>query len=150
MDMCKYAYYNPEEKYYPYLYCKADYNKRCIYSKKCQKLEKFVPLENEMWRECPKYIMEKIKNIPKGSSLVQTYRPNKNGKLYIYVVIDENEIQKILTDFTELNQDYVYLKKVNNEYKVSLSPFSIVKNDKKETKRKEKNSEKIVKNNEEN
>ena len=69
---------------------------------------------------------------------------------FIYVVIDENEIQKILTDFTELNQDYVYLKKVNNEYKVSLSPFPIVKNDKKETKRKEKNSEKIVKNNEEN
>lgn len=123
MDMCKYAYYNPEEKYYPYLYCKID-NKRCIYSKKCQKLEKFIPLENEMWRECPKYIMEKIKNIPKNSNLVQAYRPNKNGKLYLYVVIDENEVQKILTDFTEINQDYVYLKKVNKEYKASLTPFT--------------------------
>lgn len=144
MDMCKYAYYNPKEKYYPYLYCKID-NKRCIYSKKCQKVEKFIPLENEMWRECPKYIMEKIKNIPKGSSLVQMYRPNKNGKLYIYVVIDENEVQKILTDFTELNQDYVYLKKINNEYKVSLSPFSVVtKNNKKETKKNKDNEKEII------
>lgn len=135
--MCKYAYYNPEEKYYPYLYCKVDYNKRCIYSKKCQKLEKFVPLENEMWRECPKYIMEKIKNIPKGSSLVQMYRPNKNGKLYLYVVINENEVEKILTDFTELNQDYVYLKKINKEYKVSLTPF--VKNNNSNNNKKEGN-----------
>ena len=137
MDMCKYAYYNPEEKYYPYLYCKVDYNKRCIYSKKCQKLEKFVPLENEMWRECPKYIMEKIKNIPKGSSLVQMYRPNKNGKLYLYVVINENEVEKILTDFTELNQDYVYLKKINKEYKISLTPF--VKNNNSNNNKKEGN-----------
>lgn len=145
MDMCEHAYYKPEEKYYPYLYCKIDYNKRCIYSKKCQKVERFIPLENEMWRECPKYIMEKIKNIPKGSNLVQTYRPNKNGKLYIYVVVDENEVQKILTDFTELNQDYVYLKKTNNGYKVSLSPFPVItKNNKKEIKKSKDNEKEII------
>ena len=85
MDMCVYAYYKPEEKYYPYLYCKAEYNKRCIYSKKCQKVERFVPLENEMWKECPRFIMEKIKNIPQGSNLVQASRPNKQGKLYLYI-----------------------------------------------------------------
>lgn len=123
MDMCKYAFYKPEEKYFPYLYCNID-NKRCIYAKKCLKVEKFIPLENEMWRECHKYIMEKVKNIPKGSYLIQAYRPNKNGKLYLYIVMGENEIERILTDFTEINQDYIYVKKVNKEYKISLTPFA--------------------------
>ena len=123
MDLCKYAYYKSEEKYFPSLYCNID-DKRCIYSKKCLKVEKFVPLENEMWRECYKFIMEKRKNIPKDSYFVQTYRPNKNGKLYLYVVIDDKKVERILSDFTEINQDYVYIKRLsNNEYKVSLTPF---------------------------
>ena len=122
MDLCKYAYYKSEEKYFPNLYCSID-DKRCMYSKKCLKVEKFVPLENEMWRECYKFIMEKRKSIPKDSYFVQTYRPNRNGKLYLYVVIDD-KVERILSNFTEINQDYVYVKRLsNNEYKVSLVPF---------------------------
>ena len=122
MDLCKYAYYKSEEKYFPNLYCNID-NNRCMYSKKCLKVEKFVPLENEMWRECYKFIMEKRKIIPKDSYFVQTYRPNRNGKLYLYIVMDD-KVERILSNFTEINQDYVYVKRLsNNEYKVSLVPF---------------------------
>ena len=122
MDLCKYAYYKSEEKYFPNLYCSID-DKRCMYSKKCLKVEKFVPLENEMWRECYKFIMEKRKSIPKDSYFVQTYRPNRNGKLYLYIVMDD-KVERILSNFTEINQDYVYVKRLsNNEYKVSLVPF---------------------------
>ena len=122
MDLCKYAYYKSEEKYFPNLYCNID-NNRCMYSKKCLKVEKFIPLENEMWRECYKFIMEKKNSIPKGSYFIQTYRPNRNGKLYLYVVIDD-KVERILSNFTEINQDYVYVQKsFNGEYKISLTPF---------------------------
>lgn len=122
MDLCKYAYYKSEEKYFPNLYCNIN-DSRCMYSKKCLKVEKYIPLENEMWRECYKFIMEKKKEIPNGSYFVQTYRPNRNGKLYLYVVIND-KVDRILTNFTEINQDYVYIKKIdNNKYGVSLTPF---------------------------
>ena len=121
MDLCVNAYYKPEEKYMPYLYCNID-DKRCMYSKKCMKVERFVPLENEMWKECYKFIMNKKKNIPLDSYYVQTYRPNKNNKLILYVVIDE-KVERIQSDLTELNQDYVYLQKDNNKYKISLTPI---------------------------
>ena len=121
MDLCKYAYYNANEKYCPNLYCNRD-NKRCIYSKKCLKVDKFIPLEGEMWRECPKFIMAKISEIPTGSYFVQTARKNKRGKLYLYVLVND-KIERILSDFTKLEQDYVYLKKENDSYKVVLEPF---------------------------
>lgn len=124
MDLCEHAFYKPEEKYTPRLYCNID-NKICVYSKRCFKVDRFIPLEGEKWRECYKYIMDKIKNIPQGSYLVQTSRPNKNGKLYLYVLVDENKIEKILTNFNEINQDYVYLKKSTNGYQVSLEPFAV-------------------------
>lgn len=107
MDLCEHAYYKPEEKYMPYLYCSID-DKRCVYSKKCMKVERFVPLENEMWKECYKFIMQKRKNIPKDSYFVQTYRPNRKGKLILYIAMDDTT-KKIQSDFTELNQDYVYI-----------------------------------------
>lgn len=52
---CPYEFYNEEETFYPRLYCKID-NKYCIYSKKCEKVYKFISLENQ--EECYKYIME--------------------------------------------------------------------------------------------
>lgn len=107
MDLCENAYYKPEEKYMPYLYCNVD-NKRCIYSKKCMKVERFVPLENEMWKECYKFIMNKRNNIPKDSYFVQTYRPNRTGKLILYVAMGDST-KKIQSNFTELKQDYVYI-----------------------------------------
>lgn len=126
MDLCKYAYYDANEKYCPNLYCNVD-NKRCMYSKKCLKVDKFVPLEGEMWRECPKFIMAKRNEIPNGSYYVQTSRPNRKGNLYLYVVIDD-KVEKILTDLTEINQDFVYVKKNSKGYKVSLTPFQKRKN----------------------
>ena len=121
MDLCEHAFYKPEEKYMPYLYCNID-DKRCMYSKKCMKVERFVPLENEMWKECYKFIMNKKKNIPLDSYYVQTYRPNNNNQLYLYVVIGE-KVERIQSNLTELNQDYVYLQKKDNGYDISLTPI---------------------------
>lgn len=145
MDLCANAYYKPEEKYMPYLYCNID-DKRCMYSKKCMKVERFVPLENEMWKECYKFIMNKKKNIPLDSYYVQTYRPNRKGKLILYVAMDDTT-KKIQSNFTELNQDYVYIdgdtvsltpieKKVDQFANFSYKYSEIVEN-----------SEKIVDNN---
>lgn len=123
MDLCEHAFYKPEEKYMPRLYCKVR-DGLCIYSKKCLKVDRFIPLESEKWKECYDYIMDKIKNIPKGSYLVQTTRPNKNGKLYLYVLTSENKIEKILSNFDKLEQEYVYLKKTAmGSYHVGLEPF---------------------------
>lgn len=123
MDLCEHAFYKPEEKYTPRLYCKIE-NKMCIYSKRCLKVDRFIPLEGEKWRECYNYIMEKRKNIPKGSYLVQTTRPNKNGYLYLYILIENDKIERILSNFKKLEQDYVYLKKtVSGKYLISLEPF---------------------------
>ena len=136
MDLCEHAFYKPEEKYTPRLYCKIE-DKMCIYSKRCLKVDRFVPLEGEKWKECYIYIMEKRKNIPQGSYLVQTTRPHKNGKLYLYVLTEENKIEKILSNFTKLDQEYVYLRKTAmGGYQVGLEPFVITQSDiqpKKET-----------------
>lgn len=118
---CKYNYYKQEENYFPRLYCSID-NGMCIYSKKCQLENKFIPLDNQ--GECYKMKLEEKKNIPNGSYFVETYRPNKKGFLYLYIETKDGTTEKILTEFTELNQNYVYLKKANGKYKVSLIPFT--------------------------
>ena len=130
MDLCKHAYYKPEEKYMPYLYCHID-DKRCVYSKKCMKVERFIPLENEMWKECYKFIMNKRNDIPEGSYFVQTYRPNRAGRLILYVAIGDTT-KKIQSCFTKLDQDYVYI----DGNTISLTPIE------------KKNSEEIVKDSE--
>lgn len=129
MDLCEYAFYKPEEKYMPRLYCNIE-NKVCVYSKQCLKVDRFIPLEGEKWRECYRYIMERKNRIPKGSNLVQTVRPNKSGKLYLYVLVEEDKIEKILSNFTKLEQDYVYLRKTAmGGYQVSLEPFVITQSE---------------------
>ena len=140
MDLCEHAYYKPEEKYMPYLYCNID-DKRCVYSKKCMKVERFVPLENEMWKECYKFIMQKRKNIPKDSYFVQTYRPNRVGKLILYVAMNDST-KKIQSDFTELNQDYVYI----DGDVISLTPIEkkVIQSAKISYDEIEENNEKIV------
>lgn len=130
MDLCKHAYYKPEEKYMPYLYCHID-DKRCVYSKKCMKVERFIPLENEMWKECYKFIMNKRNDIPEGSYFVQTYRPNRAGRLILYVAMGDST-KKIQSHFTKLDQDYVYI----DGNTISLTPIE------------KKNSEEIVKDSE--
>ena len=129
MDLCEHAFYKPEEKYTPRLYCKIE-DKMCIYSKRCLKVDRFVPLEGEKWKECYIYIMEKRKNIPKGSYLVQTTRPHKSGKLYLYVLVEDDKIEKILSNFDKIEQDYVYLRKnATGSYQVSLEPIVITQSD---------------------
>lgn len=123
---CSYEYYKENEEkesYFPRLYCSID-DKICFYSKKCLKVNKFIPLDNQ--EECYKMIEEKIKNIPKNSYYVETKRPNKNGFLYLYVVIGD-KVEKILTNLKELNQEYVYLKKTTSGYVISTKEFPIEK-----------------------
>jgi hypothetical protein len=116
---CPYNYYKNEKEYYARLLCKID-DGNCIYSKRCQKVEKYIPLDNQ--EECYKYNMEMQKNIPNGSNFIQTFRPNKKGELYLYVVIDD-KIEKISSKLKEINQNYIYLKEGIDGYEVSLRPF---------------------------
>lgn len=118
---CPYQYYKDNESYYPRLYCKQS-DKYCIYSKRCEKVERYISLDNDSWKECYIYVEAKQKNIPTGSNFVQSYRPNRSGKLFLYVVID-NHVEKISTNLTSIDQDYVYLKEGLDGYEVSLTPF---------------------------
>ena len=43
--MCPYNFYNENDNYFPYLYCSID-GKRCLYSKKCNKEQRYIPLDN--------------------------------------------------------------------------------------------------------
>ena len=122
MSLCEHAYYKDNEKFYPRLYCRISEN-WCPYTKRCQKVEKFIPIDDDVWEECDRYIMERRKNIPEGSYFVQATRPNKQGKLFLYVLIEENKVEKIFSNLTKLEQDYIYLDKVNGVYKTSLEPF---------------------------
>jgi len=131
MSLCEYAFYKDDEKFYPHLYCQTD-GKWCHYVKRCEKVEKFIPIRDNIWEECGKYIMEKRKNIPVGAYFVQTTRPNKQGKLFLYVLLNDDKIEKILSDLTEIKQNYIYLRKTNGVYETSLEPFA---EEKKETKK---------------
>lgn len=118
---CPYQYYKKEEKIYPFLYCRID-DSKCIYSKRCNLVDKYIPLEGELWKECYNYNMEEMKKIPSGANFVQTYRPNKNGKLFLYVVIN-NKVEKISTELEKIEQNYVYVKESSKGYEISLTPF---------------------------
>ena len=129
MSLCEYAFYKDNEKFYPRLYCRID-NKWCHYVKRCEKVEKFIPIKDNAWEECGKYIMEKRKDIPDGSYFVQATRTHKSGNLFLYVLINENKVEKILSSFKKLEQNYVYLKENDNGYMVSLEPFKEEKKEK--------------------
>lgn len=119
--MCEHMYYENENEYFPRLYCKID-NKLCLYQKKCLMKNRYIPIEDNLWKECYKMIEDKIKEIPQGSYYVQSYRPNRSGKLFLYVVINDH-VEKIPTILTSVDQDYVYLKEGLDGYEVSLTPF---------------------------
>ena len=119
--MCEHMYYENENEYFPRLYCKID-NKLCLYQKKCLMKNRYIPIEDNLWKECYKMIKDKIKEIPQGSYYVQSYRPNRSGKLFLYVVINDH-VEKIPTELTSIDQDYVYLKEGLDGYEVSLTPF---------------------------
>lgn len=118
---CKFEFYKKEEKYCPKLYCSIT-DGQCIYSKRCLKLDKFIPLDGEKWKECYRYNMEMQKEIPSGASFVQLYRANRKGDLILYVVLDKG-IEKIQTNLKQINQNYVYVREGLDGYEVSLTPF---------------------------
>lgn len=130
--MCKHMYYKDENEYFPRLYCNID-DKLCLYSKACYKVNKYIPIDNK-WEECYKMIEDRIKEIPKDSYYVQSHRPNRSGKLYLYVVIN-SKVERILTNLIHIEQDYVYLKEGLDGYEVSLTPF---KNSTRKTKSEDK------------
>ena len=67
---------------------------------------------------------QKKKDIPKDTYYVRTYKQRPNGIYSLYVDIDGNgTIEKINTDFTDFDQYYVYLDKVNGVYIPSLTPI---------------------------
>ena len=111
---CIYGYYKKEETYYPRLYCKLT-DKSCRYSKKCLKEERFIPLDNQ--GECYLYNMEKKKKIPNGSNYVRF-----EHKGYLFIEVDDNRTIKVKNTLGKV-EDYVYLRKVGNDYEISLSPF---------------------------
>ena len=121
MGLCKYAFYKDTDTFFPHLFCKVN-NKWCPYVKRCDKVEKFIPIRDNVWEECGEYIMEKRKEIPEGSYYVQTSRLNRSGNLLIYVALEDKTV-RIETKFKKLEQDYVYLKETKNGYEVSLEPF---------------------------
>lgn len=119
---CKHMYYKEDETYYPRLYCKIN-NKYCIYAKRCENKQKYIP-NDDLWKECYIMIQEEQKNIPIGSKYVQLSRPNKKGNLYLYVVIND-KVEKISTQLKSINQNYVYIKEgLDGKYEVSLTPFT--------------------------
>ena len=120
---CKYSYYKEEEKYCPLLYCKVEENSRCMFSKKCLIVDKYIQLEGDVWKECPRYNMQMQKEIPNGANFIQTYREDKRGNIILYVVIND-KVEKVNTKLKEINQDYIYIRDGLDGYEVSLVPFS--------------------------
>lgn len=117
---CPYMTYKPTEKYFPRLYCTVK-DRQCFFAKRCDIEERFIP-NGDLWKECGEMIKAMQTKIPQGSYFVQTYRPNKKGKLYLYVVIN-GKTEKILTNLESINQDYIYLKDGIDGYEVGLVPF---------------------------
>lgn len=115
---CKYQYYD-KDTYLPRLMCSID-DGYCIYSKRCDRVHKFIPLDSQ--KECYKMILEEQKNIPIDSYFIQTYRANSKGDLYLYVIIND-KVERIVTKLKEIHQNYIYLKEGLEGYEVSLVPF---------------------------
>lgn len=113
--MCEYNYYKDGENYYPRLYCNID-DIYCIYSYRCAKHEKFLPMNNQ--EECYKYNMAKRENIPSGSKYIEFERRG-----FLYVEIDNNHVAKIPNTLGEFDQNYLYIKDGIDGYEISLVPF---------------------------
>ena len=132
--MCQFTYYKEEEKgtYFPQLYCHIT-NGFCLYRKKCLQEGKFILIDGESWKDC--YIMNDYlfkQDAPEGAYKVVTHNVRKNGKIILYVRIDENTTISI----ESVNNDvpsYVFLEKVDGEYKIVTEPKTKTEETKKET-----------------
>lgn len=116
--MCPFAYYKDANEHMAHIYCKLKDDKFCIYAKLCMKpdIQKFVP--TDYMDEC--YLMnEHLKRqIPPNSYYVRFIRNN-----YLYVELDDNTVVKIENTLGDAVSNYVYLKKIQDKYFISLKPF---------------------------
>ena len=110
--MCKYSYYDESNSRKP-MYCSLN-NKPCIYSQYCVKVGRYI--DKEGMENCFMALQELKKNIPNGANFVRFIDDG-----YLYVEID-NRVIKIKDTLGNVT-NYVYLKYVNDEYKISLKPF---------------------------
>ena len=126
--MCEYAFYKDKEKVYPKLYCRLS-NTTCLYSKFCTKVNKYIPREG--MENC--YMMNQVKNeIPQGA-----YHVRFIDKGYLYVDIEGDRVVKIKNTLEGVT-NYIYLKKIDGGYDISLTPFTTTT--KKKTTRKKTNA----------
>lgn len=113
---CSYAYYNDESKPQAKIYCKIT-NTMCMYSRFCVNANKYLPKDKEM-ESCVLIMENKREKIPSGSCYIRFIR-----KGFLYVEID-NKVVKIPNTLKREDIDYVYVRKVNDKYEVSLIPFT--------------------------
>lgn len=122
--MCQFTFYKDEEKgtYYPQLYCHIT-DKECLYRKKCLTEGKYILIDGESWKDC--YIMNDYlltKNLPEGAYKVLTYNTRKNGKIELYVRLNEDTTIKVESPKNE-PLEYVYLDKVDGKYIAYSEPI---------------------------
>lgn len=115
---CPYQYYNDKETYYPNLYCKIS-GKGCLYRKRCDKVQKYIPIDGD--EGCYILLENTKKSIPQGSYYVRIRKQGANGKYILFVEVGNDVVKEIRTNFTEFNQDYIYLSKDYTLY--SLTPI---------------------------
>lgn len=112
--MCKYSYYDESNSRKP-MYCNLN-NKPCIYSQYCVKVGRYI--DKEGMENCFMALQEMKKNIPNGANFVRFI-----DKGYLYIEIDDKVVK--IKDTLGNVTNYVYIKHVNNEYQISLTPFKI-------------------------
>lgn len=111
---CTYMVYKENDVVFPRLYCSLD-DTYCLYAKRCSKQQKFIA-NGDLYKECKKRPKTEM---PKGAYKIELTRKCKNGGLWVYVEIKENEVKKFRIDEETIDQDYIYIKRD----KVSLTPF---------------------------
>ena len=113
---CSYAYYIDEGKPQARIYCKIT-NTMCMYSRFCVNANKYLPKDKEM-ESCVLIMDNKRDKIPHGSCYIRFIRRG-----YLYVEID-NKVVKIPNTLKREDIDYVYVRKLNDKYEISLTPFT--------------------------
>lgn len=136
---CSYAYYNDENKPQARIYCKIT-NTMCMYSRFCVNANKYLPKDKEM-ESCVLIMENKRDKIPHGSCYIRFIR-----KGFLYIEIDNNVV-KIPNTLKREDIDYVYVRKVNDKYEVSLQPFAYETQQVVEEKQVEEKPKKIQKKN---
>lgn len=123
--MCQYAFYEENSKT-PRLYCKLT-DKICLYSKFCDKRNKYIHREGA--ETCYMAMQQSKETTPSGA-----YHVRFVLKGYAYVELNDNRVIKVKDTIGNI-KNFVYLREINGEYEMSLTPFEEVIEEKKEKKR---------------